>query len=508
MDLPAVPNAGRALLPAMADDPAQKQPSLLSAVPLSGAGVASPALPLRGAARLRLPRLRVAQYPLAGRIALAVLLAGTFAIVAYATADQNVLVPRGYIAFPPWDSGPLHLLFRYLPVNQNAINWGFSLVMLVLLAAYGVAVAAVRTLSMRTIVLTILALHAIVLFSPPLQLNDVFNYLGYARLGALHHLSPYTHVIADESHDPIYRFASWHNLSSPYGSLFTLFSYPLAFLSIPVAYWLLKVGTMLASLALVGLVYRCARQLGRDPRYAVVFLALNPIYVVYAMGGFHNDFFMLIPMLGAISLVLGRRDRSAGAVLMLAVAIKFTAVLLWPFLFLYLRQGRRRRELVVGSVLGAVPMIALSLAFFGPHLPNLADQSTLLTDFSIPQIVGLAMGLGGGAPGLLRVANVLVVLTVAWLLRRRGDWITSAGWATLALIASLAWLMPWYVIWLLPLAGLGTSVPLRRWAIALSVFLVLTFIPATGTILWSHGLNPLNTAVGRASTRLQNNLSG
>ncbi len=49
---------------------------------------------------------------------------------------------------------------------------------------------------MRTIVVTILALHAIVLFSPPLQLTDVFNYLGYARLGGLHHLSPYTHVIA------------------------------------------------------------------------------------------------------------------------------------------------------------------------------------------------------------------------------------------------------------------------------------------------------------------------
>ena len=49
----------------------------------------------------------------------------------------------------------------------------------------------------------------------------------------------------------------------------------------------------------------------------------------------------------------------------------------------------------------------------------------------------------------------------------------------MALLASLAWLMPWYVIWLLPLAALGTSLRLRRAAIAFTVFLVLTFIPAT-----------------------------
>ena len=83
--------------------------------------------------------------------------------------------------------------------------------------AYFVAVGAVRTLSMRVIVVCVLALHAILLMGPPLTLTDVFNYIGYARLGGLHHLNPYTHVIQAELHDPIYRFSTWHNLRSPYG---------------------------------------------------------------------------------------------------------------------------------------------------------------------------------------------------------------------------------------------------------------------------------------------------
>ena len=75
-------------------------------------------------------------------------------------------------------------------------------------------------------------------------------------------------------------------------------------------------------------------------------------------------------------------------------------------------------------------------------------------------------------------------------------------------IASLAWLMPWYAIWLLPLAGLGRSLRLRRMAIVLSIFLILTFIPLTGDILVKHGLNPMSTSVGRASLKLQKQLAG
>ena len=43
---------------------------------------------------------------------------------------------------------------------------------------------------------------------------------------------------------------------------------------------------------------------------------------------------MLVPSTAAISLLLARRDRAAGAVLMIAVAIKFTAIVLLPFLLL------------------------------------------------------------------------------------------------------------------------------------------------------------------------------
>jgi hypothetical protein len=101
---------------------------------------------------------------------------------------------------------------------------------------------------------------------------------------------------------------------------------------------------------------------------------------------------------------------------------------------------------------------------------------------------------------------VLVVLVVAHEVYRRRDWISGAGWSTVALIASLSWLMPWYVIWLLPLAALATGIRLRRTALALTVFLILSFMPVTQLYMSSHGIRPLGGAAGQASLSYQNKL--
>ncbi|HEX3688356.1 MAG TPA: glycosyltransferase family 87 protein [Solirubrobacteraceae bacterium] len=468
-----------------------------------GAAEATVALP-----RLALPEERVASRtgvtlgPLAGRIAIGTLLGATFAITAAASSGPSILVPRSNQIFPNWEAGPLHMVIPRLITDPHTLGLVFSCVLIVMLVAYAAALAAVRSLTLRTIVIAVVALHVILLLSPPMQLTDLFNYLGYARLGALHHLNPYTHTIRQELFDPVYGFSSWHNLRSPYGPLFIALTYPLALVSLPIAYWTVKLATVVVALAFVALVGQIARQLGRDPRFPVAFVALNPIFLIYAVEGFHNDFFMLAPMLGAISLVLARRDRSSGLVLMLAVAVKFTAILLLPFLLVAAHTRQRRVQVLVGAAVSAVPLIALDLALFGFSLPNLSQQSTLLTGFSITNVFGLLLGIGG-TPALLKIAAVGVVLVVAHQFYRNRDWIGGAGWSTLALIASLSWLMPWYVVWLLPLAALGTSVRLRKLAAVLTVYLLLVFLPAVNTYTNNHNINLLNTPAGRASSSLQ-----
>ncbi|MGO9975307.1 MAG: glycosyltransferase 87 family protein [Solirubrobacteraceae bacterium] len=491
----------------MGEDPARAEASGLLAAGAAGAGgpsdaaidlvrIRAPRLPLRA---VRVPALGAG----AGYGALSAMLLGAAATVLFASAGSVVLVARARSLFPAWEAGPLRLLGFAPSVSTSAGQLGDSIFLLAMTAAYAVAILAARSLSMRAIAIWILAVAVVLLLGPPLQLTDLYNYLGYARLGALHHLNPYTHVIAAETWDPIYGLTSWHNLSSPYGPLFTAITYPLAFIPIPVAYWLLKTLIVGVSLAFVWTVWKCARLLGSDPRPAVLFVAANPIYIFYGVGAFHNDFFVLLPSTAAVALLLSRRDRSAGAVLALAVAVKLSAIVLLPFMLIGARPAVRRLRVLQGFALAGVPLAAMSLVLFGLALPNLAEQSSVVTGFSVPNLVGLALGLGGSTPGLLRVANLALVAVVLLSLRRPREWIAGSGWSTLALIASIGWLMPWYIVWVLPLAALGSSVRLRRAALAFTVFLVLTFMPEMGVLTSEYGLNPQSTATGQAAVAAQ-----
>jgi uncharacterized membrane protein len=319
--------------------------------------------------------------------------------------------------------------------------------------------------------------------------------------------------MSDERLDPVFRFTSWHDLRSPYGELFTLISYPLALLSLGAAYWVLKVVTVSLSLCFVWLVWLCARQLGADARLAVAFVAFNPVFLIYELGGFHNDFFMLVPSMVAILLVLKRRDASAGACLTVAIAVKFTAVILGPFMLIALATRVRCVRFIAGALVALAPVLVASLLAFGTSLPNLQQQSTLLTDFSVPNLVGLITG-SGGSPGIIKLCELAVVLfVVGWLVLRRdrtasgARWLEGAGWATLVLLLSLAWVIPWYVVWVLPIAGLVRP-PAMRWAsVLVTAYLLLSFVPVTTQYLDDHHVNPLDTPAGHASQLLQNRLA-
>jgi hypothetical protein len=442
-----------------------------------------------------------------GRLALLAIALGAFAVVAFATAGSSILVPRSAATYPGWEAGPLHVVFGHATVSPQAARIGYSLLVIGMTGAYVAVLLAARSLSLRLVWVFAIGVPLILLLGPPLQLNDVWNYLGYARLGALHHLNPYTVTMRAESNDPIFTFATWRNYLSPYGQLFTALTYPLAYLPIPIAYWVLKIGIVAMALGFVWTVGWCARLLGRDPRFAILLVAANPIYVFYAVGGFHNDFVMLLPATAAIGLLLDRRDRMAGAVLMLAVAVKPTAIVLLPFLLIAARPPQRRPNVLAGCLIGGIPLLVLSYLLFGTAIPNIATQSRVITAFSIPNLTGLVLGVGGSTSTIIRLANVGVVLVVLWGLRRR-DWLAGAGWATVALVASVSWLMPWYIVWVLPLAGLAQSRALRRLAIAFTVFLVLTFVPETGQLLTASGIHPMGSPVDQAALELQAKLQG
>jgi hypothetical protein len=187
---------------------------------------------------------------------------------------------------------------------------------------------------------------------------------------------------------------------------------------------------------------------------------------------------MLLAMAGVAAL-LSAREPAGGAALVAAVATKLSAAVIAPFALLGSSQPKR---LLAGGLAAAVAItLAAQLAFGASWLGGFGlagENQSRTSHMSIPITVAR---LGGLDPDPVRVAAALAFAAlVAYLLVwtwRGADWIRAAGWATLGLLLATAWLLPWYLIWLLPLAAISRDRPLQLLTLALTAYQLGARIP-------------------------------
>jgi hypothetical protein len=472
---------------------------------MAGTG-STPALsPLRFGARrsVRAPGLRAA----VGALGVAGILVGVTFLVLVATARPSFLVPPAHAGFPQWMAGPLHGVLSGFDPGRQALKWVFSLTLGGLYVAYVLALAGVGSLRARWLAGVIVAVHAVLLLSPPLSLTDVFNYIHYGRMGVVHHLNPYVDVPFSSPHtDPAYPYSNWHHLLSPYGPLFTLITYALVPLGVQASFWALKLLLAIASLGTLAIVWRCAQVLGQDPRLPVAIVGLNPLVLIWGLGGDHLDALMVLALTGALLAMLARRELVGGILLATSLALKASAVVAIPVLLV----GSQRKVRALAGFAGAgMVLAAASYAAFGAHIPDVAGQSKFVASMSIPNLLGLALGQGGETDTLRTIlGGVLAAVVVgasiqAW---RGREMTTTAGVAVLASLLALGWVLPWYLLLLLPFAALSRSRLLRGAALVMGVWLMLSWIPLRPQILHALGLHPSATPLGRQQLHMRQQL--
>ena len=407
------------------------------------------------------------------------------ALAAVPAADGSNLVLATAGGSPDWLLGPLRILGG--DWTDGALGGPlFYCGLWAALALWAAVVVRSRALTRRAAIAAVVVAHAIFLLAPPLLSQDVFSYIAYARLGVEHDLNPYEHAPVDAPGDAAYPYAGSKTATSAYGPLFTLLTYPLAGLGVPTAFWILKVVAALASLALVAVVWRTAERLGRDPLAPTLFVGMNPLTLVHVVAGAHNEAYVVLgTMLGVLAWA-GGRAVAAGAAATIAAGVKASAGLVVPFLF---AAGPARRVLA-GAAMGAGAIAVAAYAGFGADaldaLGLLSDNQERTSRWSFPYKT--AELLGAVLPGDrldyrdgVRAAYAIAFGAVAlWLLLktwRGADPIRMAGWATLALLVASAWLVPWYALWLLPLAALAADRRLELATAALCAWMLVIAVP-------------------------------
>jgi len=489
--------------------------------------------------------------------ALALMVAASLMLVSLAAARPSWLSPiaeRG--PFPRWLAGPLGPLTSWFTLDPRGLNVAFTAIVATMCVCYAIAVFAAPRLRPQWALGAVVLVHVVFVLSPPMQLTDIFNYLNYARMEVVHGLNPYTTIPAFEpASDPTYLLSNWHGLLSPYGPLFTLLTLALVPLGVAGAFWTFKIVLMALSLGIVWMVWRCAELLGRNPLSAAVFVGLNPLVLVWGLGGDHNDFFMVFMIVLGLyllllaesarvglrapgtagiggerpagALALARRavawldgtprplpigepgpwlELAAGFALSAAVAIKASAAILVPVMIF---GAPRRARFALGVLLGVLVLGAATVIAFGFNLPNLAQQDILVVQTGIPNLIGYVAGVGGETTALQHAFTAVLVVGVIgstlWAARTR-RWITASGAAILVLLVTLSWMLPSYVLWLLPFAALARARWLRVVSLVFSVYVFLFWMPYAGALEHFLHLHLGATAVAHQIADLQRTL--
>src|SRR5438067_1923758 len=477
---------------------------------------------------------------LSADLAVAAMVTGALSIAAVAGMAQSPLPPArpaGVGQVPPFAVLARALGLNGLVPGGRAAASVIAVVLATGAFLFALREAWRGTLSVRLIVGLCIVFIALATALPLLFSRDVYSYTIYGRIQSLHHANPYLFVPTAFRGDRIFPLVgpAWRETPPVYGPAFTMLSAAItkAFRGDVADVWAFKVLAGIAGMALVLVVARVATRLWpeRAP-FAVALVAWNPVFLFHSVGSGHNDVLVGLSVAVALAVLSGswtrKTQRGAGStggglgpelvaagVLTLGMLVKATAVV--PLSLVVIAsvwqkpRGRRVPALLAHGAVVAGLVASFAAPYFQTKDPTLG-LATLATHVgwlaplrlfrvTLSKAAGSLLGHGassavaGGVSVAFAVVFVVVFLALAWrtakLAGRRsavgdgaplaGAWaeVHGAAWAWGLLLFTLLApvLLPWYLVWLLPVAWLLPRVG-RIGVIALSTLLALSEVVA------------------------------
>ncbi|MGZ4132579.1 MAG: glycosyltransferase 87 family protein [Actinomycetota bacterium] len=336
--------------------------------------------------------------------------------------------------------------------------------------------------SVRAVATLVIGAHVLLLFVPLLFSRDVYSYAFYGRIAGIYGGNPYVQTPLDHSGDLLWRYVGpkWVDTPAVYGPGWTSLSALLAkVLPHPVdhveAYRFIAIAASLATCAAIVWTVRIAWP--ARTAFALAAFGANPVVLFHSVASGHNDLLIALSIVLALGLVLRGRALWAIVALTLGALVKATALL--PLLLLIVwfvgtRPPEERRRALAYAL--GIP-VAIGFVFALPYL-QLHDPT-----LGMLQLAGHEGWLSPSA-GLSNLVDFLTFHTMGWAVRvtfavvllvamvalAREVWRRAEGMSPNALAASWAWalvlftllgpvLLPWYVVWALPLVWVLPRVP-------------------------------------------------
>jgi hypothetical protein len=433
-----------------------------------------------------------------GRAALAAFAAGFVLLAIVAGAQGSTLQPRLFPGAGPPE--PLRAIGGWLGLDTASPAVRELAALAVSLAAIGGFLVLLReawrgNVSLRTILWSVVIAHvAVLLMLPLLYSRDVYGYAIYGRMVSIYGVNPYVAVPRLFPSDAVYPLVAqdWIGTRSPYGPAFTLLSAAVTGVVRSPA-GVVATFRLVAATASLGTTVLVAWTVGRLRRsrvaFAVALVGLNPVVLFQTVGGGHNDALIALSIAAALALVVRGHVLAAAAALTLGTLVKVPVVV--PLILLVAADVSRRDAgarlrallshlLVVVSV--SLPFVITLFRTSDPTfgLAQLVSHEGWLSPAAWVRRVltnaasaasdpfANAVSIGVRAASALLMGVVLIALARSLMRRPAESVVTEAvplgaawAWGLLALALLVPVFLPWYLLWLLPVAWLLPLQPRR-----------------------------------------------
>jgi hypothetical protein len=373
----------------------------------------------------------------------------------------------------------------YGPRLIPGITFSYSFLVVAAFIPYAVAAWASRSgISLRMAAVTGGLLHLVVLMAPLTQSQDLYAYLFYGKMWAVHGANPYTVLPMRFASDPWFGWMQWRDQVSVYGPLWTLITGGVARLagdSLALGYVLMKAALLVLGVVSTLGIARVAEDRGRHPGREVLLLLWNPLVIVSLPLGGHADVAVIAAVVWAVA--ADRRGHSMLATLALTAAwlVKaYAAVVLVVYLLALLRRRLRSAVAAAGVAVG-VTVLAWLPFWQGldtlKGLGEVAGRASASLGGQVQLLLTELLGEDSASLTVRIMGAAIVAGVIVWFARRRGfsddPWPAAAA-AFLAYVLVTPWFLYWHLVGPLALAAIAGTQAVRNAAFTLSGTLMLT----------------------------------
>jgi len=231
--------------------------------------------------------------------------------------------------------------------------------------------------SKKQIAILIITISLLFLCIIPYTSTDVYSYIGNGWSAAHYKENPYytsTGEITEkyQVNDPMfYKIANcWKYETVVYGPLWTSICTILSSISlgnIDVALFIFKLANLIIHLCNCLLIYKITKK-----NLFVILYGLNPFILFEALSNVHNDIFIIFFILLAIYFAIKKKNLFVSvAFIAFATAIKYLAILVLPFIVLYVLRNKEVKDRIICCIFCAIEYIAIIVLFYAFYLKDL-----------------------------------------------------------------------------------------------------------------------------------------